>query len=84
MVGSPIYKESNVTITTSSGIHGATICEWVVMTLLAENHNFKKLMEWQRAHRWEGIVDLGFPRDLAGQRMGVLGSVRLRPFSLSC
>ncbi|KAI9843587.1 MAG: hypothetical protein M1838_002550 [Thelocarpon superellum] len=70
----PIYKDSDIPITTSSGIHGASIAEWVLMTALAASHSFKQLLGWQREHHWGGYAGLAeTPEDKVGKRLGVLG-----------
>ncbi|KAK6438502.1 hypothetical protein LTR95_005303, partial [Oleoguttula sp. CCFEE 5521] len=48
----PLYTSSDVTITTSSGIHGPQIAEWAVMTALVQSHKYKQLYELQKEHRW--------------------------------
>ncbi|KAI9714199.1 MAG: hypothetical protein M1812_006420 [Candelaria pacifica] len=49
---SPIYKDTDITITTSSGIHGPQISEWVLMTSLGHSHHFPQLYEWQQQKKW--------------------------------
>nr|POF19925.1 d-2-hydroxyacid dehydrogenase [Quercus suber] len=73
-----IYKESNdITITTSSGIHGPQIAEWVVMTALVHSHRYNQLYEMQKQHRWGERQSTGNDyhkvRDSVGRRLGVLG-----------
>ncbi|KAI9792126.1 MAG: hypothetical protein M1835_008057 [Candelina submexicana] len=70
---SPIYKDTDITITTSSGIHGPQISEWVLMTALGHSHRFPRLYEWQQQKKWGRFTDLFAVRDMAGQRLGVLG-----------
>ncbi|OQN97244.1 hypothetical protein B0A48_16786 [Cryoendolithus antarcticus] len=72
----PLYTSSDVTITTSSGIHGPQIAEWAVMTALVQSHKYKQLYELQKEHRW-GKTGAGDDyhnvRDWVGRRIGVLG-----------
>ncbi|TAQ90529.1 hypothetical protein B7494_g1144 [Chlorociboria aeruginascens] len=68
----PIYTHSKIPLTTSSGIHGPTIAEWVIMQILAHAHREKLLLQWQKERKW-GNREFGFIRDLVGQRLGVLG-----------
>lgn len=73
---SPIYKSTDITLTTSSGIHGPQIAEWVVMTALVHSHRYPKLYEWQKDHHWgkgDNHADLMHISDMVGQRLGVLG-----------
>ncbi|KAL2353129.1 hypothetical protein BJ546DRAFT_128319 [Cryomyces antarcticus] len=72
----PIYKDTDITLTTSSGIHGPQIAEWVLMTALVQSHKYNTLYEMQKKKNWdkndtEG--DYHKVRDLVGQRLGVLG-----------
>ncbi|TKX23480.1 formate dehydrogenase-like protein [Elsinoe australis] len=72
----PIYKDSDVTIATSSGIHGPQIAEWVVMTSLVHSHKYKALYELQKRHEWGKTGqgdDYHDVRDMVGRRIGVLG-----------
>ncbi|KAG8624154.1 hypothetical protein KVT40_009130 [Elsinoe batatas] len=78
----PLYRDTDITIATASGIHGPQIAEWVVMTSLVHSHKYKALYELQKAHRWgkkpagedpgegENFRDV---RDMVGARLGVLG-----------
>ncbi|KAK4994198.1 hypothetical protein LTR66_005712 [Elasticomyces elasticus] len=72
----PIYTDSDITITTSSGIHGPQIAEWVVMCALVQSHKYNKLYELQKESRWGktgASDDYHNVRDMVGQRLGVLG-----------
>lgn len=77
LVNNPLYRDTSVTFTTSSGIHGPQIAEHIFMTLLAVTHRLPLMLSWQREHRWAGRTDLdayhGAIYDLVGQRLGVLG-----------
>lgn len=77
MQNQPLYTDSDVTITTSSGIHGPQIAEWVIMTGLVQSHKYKQLYELQKARRWgkQGSEQTDFHtvRDQVGRRLGVLG-----------
>ncbi|KAI4242077.1 MAG: hypothetical protein L6R42_011112, partial [Xanthoria sp. 1 TBL-2021] len=75
---SPIYTNTKIPLTTSSGIHGPQIAEWVLMTMLTSSHHFALLHKWQNNHRWgqddqSGIGLLRNLHDKVGQRLGVLG-----------
>lgn len=73
----PIYTDSDVTITTSSGIHGPQIAEWVVMTALVQSHRYNALHDLQKQHLWGkqpgGSSEFRQVRDMVGRRLGVLG-----------
>ena len=74
---SPIYTKTSIPLTTSSGIHGPSISEWVILTALVHSRQYNKMHDWQRTHKWgkgeERAEDLRNVRDNAGQRLGVLG-----------
>ena len=69
----PIYKDTKIPLTTSSGVHGPQIAEWVVLQILALSHQEKLLLKLQKEHRWGGHAEIGPIRDGVGQRLGVLG-----------
>jgi phosphoglycerate dehydrogenase-like enzyme len=69
----PIYKDSDIPLTTSSGVHGPQIAEWVIMEILSYSHKEKQLIEWQKEHKWGSHRDIGWVKDSVGQRLGVLG-----------
>lgn len=72
----PMYTDSDVTICTSSGIHGPQIAEWVLMTALVHSHKYKQLYELQKERKWgkKGQDDdYHQVRDMVGQRIGILG-----------
>ncbi|KAL8941070.1 MAG: hypothetical protein Q9211_001972 [Gyalolechia sp. 1 TL-2023] len=74
---SPIYTDTDIPLTTSSGIHGPQIAEWVLMTMLASSHHYSLLHRWQKKHEWgQKSDDIGLLRkvnDKVGQRLAVLG-----------
>lgn len=75
--GTPIWKDTDIVITTSTGIHGPQIAEWVVLTGLVASHKYNTLYEWQKKRQW-GAQDgerqgYGQVRDMVGRRVGVLG-----------
>jgi phosphoglycerate dehydrogenase-like enzyme len=72
-VHTPLYRDSNIPFTTSSGIHGPQIAEWVVMNILAHAHSLKTLLQWQRDHHWGNARNLKPVRDAVNTRLGVLG-----------
>ena len=70
----PIYTSTDITITTSSGVHGPTIAEWAVLTRLVESRKYNHLLAQQRAHAWNTHDPaLRNVRDQAGGTLGVLG-----------
>ncbi|KAI4149314.1 MAG: hypothetical protein L6R39_002526 [Caloplaca ligustica] len=74
VANTPIYTDTNIPLTTSSGIHGPQIAEWVLMTMLASSHHYALLHKLQKQHEWNGAVSLlRNLHDKVGQRLGVLG-----------
>ncbi|KAI9668804.1 MAG: hypothetical protein M1831_000873 [Alyxoria varia] len=77
MVHHPVYKDPNITITTSSGVHGPQIAEWAVMTALVQSKMYNTLYEKSKEHHWNISSrlrhDLLQTRDKVGQRVGILG-----------
>ncbi|KAL8680347.1 MAG: hypothetical protein Q9186_003468 [Xanthomendoza sp. 1 TL-2023] len=78
LANSPIYTDTTIPLTSSSGIHGPQIAEWILMTMLTSSHHYNILHQWQTSHS-RGNADkrgLGLLRrfhDKVGQRLGVLG-----------
>ncbi|KAF3928274.1 hypothetical protein AA313_de0208531 [Arthrobotrys entomopaga] len=71
---SEIYKNTDITITTSNGVHGPQIAEWVTGHILAHTHRFRTLDKWQREHVWGNKLGsfAGNPvRDLVEQKIGI-------------
>jgi phosphoglycerate dehydrogenase-like enzyme len=70
---SPIFYPTNITFTSSSGIHGPQIGEWVILTMLVRNHHYDFLYEQAKEHTWKKYNEMRAVRDYVGQRFGVLG-----------
>ena len=68
-----IYKDSQVPLTTSTGIHGPVIAEWVIMMSLVASRKYDTLRGWQRQHSWTARADLYKISDNVGKRFGILG-----------
>ena len=77
MWDTPLYTKSSIPITTTSGIHGPTIAEWVIMTSLVASRRYNTLREWQREHSWDeskgGKALFQSVSDNVGKRFGILG-----------
>jgi phosphoglycerate dehydrogenase-like enzyme len=69
----PIYTDTDILLTTSSGIHGPMISEWVILQILSASHKQKTLIEWQNQHLWGNMSKLGPRKDSVGMRFGALG-----------
>src|ERR1700761_6913075 len=57
----------------STGVHGPQIAEWVILTALVHSHSYNQLYESQKQHEWKRPDDGMSLKDLAGQKLGVLG-----------
>lgn len=73
LLDTPLWQ-SDVTITTTSGIHAPTMAEYVLMMMLAFAHRLAQMLHYQsRAEwpmqRWEKFV----PQELRGATVGVIG-----------
>lgn len=69
----PIWTDTNIPITSSSGVHPPQIAEWVIMQILSHSHKEKLLIQWQKEHKWGSHQEIGTVKDCVGQRLGVLG-----------
>ena len=72
----PLYTETAIPLTTTSGVHAATIAEYAVTMLLALAHRVPRMVEWQGrggwppdAQRWPLFV----PAEVRGATLGIIG-----------
>jgi phosphoglycerate dehydrogenase-like enzyme len=72
----PIYRERTVLLTTTSGVHAATVAEYAVTVLLALAHRVPRMVEWQArggwppdGQRWSLFV----PAEVRGATLGIIG-----------
>jgi phosphoglycerate dehydrogenase-like enzyme len=74
LISHPLFTQTDIPITTSSGIHGPTISEWVLMSTLVLSKSYKTMYELQKEHRW-GKPDQDFPQpaDWVGKKVGIAG-----------
>lgn len=71
---SPVSRDPSIRWTTSSGIHGSSIAEWVFMTYLAFEMEYNRYREAHQSRQWMGdFRPMTHRRSLRGQRMGILG-----------
>ncbi|OJD21234.1 hypothetical protein ACJ73_07428 [Blastomyces percursus] len=70
----PLVTDTNIDLTTTSGIHGPPIAEWVVMNWLVSSKMYDQTSEWQRNHIWTHNQSLiNKMEDNVGKRVGILG-----------
>jgi len=74
--GHPLYTKSSIAITTTSGVHAATIAEYALTVTLALAHRVPRMVEWRSkggwppdAQRWPLFV----PTELRGATLGLIG-----------
>jgi phosphoglycerate dehydrogenase-like enzyme len=68
----PLFTETDIIFTNSSGVHGPQISEWIIMTALVHNHGYIFNYESQKKRVWDRGHSFGIS-DLVKQRLGVLG-----------
>ena len=72
----PLYTKSTLPLTTTSGVHAATIAQYAVTVLLALAHRVPRMVEWQRRGGWppdERRWELFVPTEVRGATLGVIG-----------
>jgi phosphoglycerate dehydrogenase-like enzyme len=72
----PLYTETALPLTTTSGVHAATIAEYAVTMLLALAHRVPRMVEWQARGGWppdEQRWSLFVPSEVRGATLGVIG-----------
>jgi phosphoglycerate dehydrogenase-like enzyme len=72
----PLYTDTTLPLTTTSGVHAATIAEYAVTMLLALAHRVPRMVEWQGRGGWppdEQRWPLFVPSEVRGATLGVIG-----------
>lgn len=72
----PLYTDTALPLTTTSGVHAATIAEYAVTMLLALAHRVPRMVEWQARGTWppdEQRWPLFVPSEVRGATLGVIG-----------
>lgn len=72
----PIFTESAVALTTSSGVHATLVAEYAITMLLALAHHVPRMVEWQATGVWppdEQRWPLFLPSQVRGAALGVIG-----------
>ena len=72
----PLYTKTALPLTTTSGVHAATIAEYAVTVLLALAHRVPRMVEWQGRGAWppdEQRWPLFVPAEVRGATLGVIG-----------
>ncbi|KAK8026528.1 hypothetical protein PG991_003584 [Apiospora marii] len=69
----PIFKETDVAVCTTNGVHGPQIAEWVTGTFLALNHQLPYFLKQQHEGKWKQTWPTEGMQDGVKQRVGILG-----------
>ena len=72
----PLYTKTRIPITTTSGVHAATIAEYALTAILALAHRVPRMVEWRMKGRWppdEQRWPLFVPTELRDATLGVIG-----------
>jgi phosphoglycerate dehydrogenase-like enzyme len=76
LAGHPVYTESAVALTTTSGVHAATIAEYALTVMLALAHRVPRMVEWKGRGGWppdEQRWPLFVPSEIRGATLGIVG-----------
>jgi phosphoglycerate dehydrogenase-like enzyme len=74
--GHPLYETSAIALTTTSGVHAATVAEYAITALLALAHRVPRMLEWQARGGWppdEQRWPLFVPAEIRGAALGIIG-----------
>jgi phosphoglycerate dehydrogenase-like enzyme len=72
----PLYRDTEIPLTTTSGVHAATIAEYAITVLLALAHRVPRMVEWHARKAWppdEQRWPLFVPTEVRGATLGVIG-----------
>jgi len=72
----PLYRKTALPLTTTSGVHAATIAEYAMTMLLALAHRVPRMVEWQGRGAWppdEQRWPLFVPSEVRGATLGIIG-----------
>ena len=72
----PLYTGTKIPLTTTSGVHAATIAEFAITALLALAHRVPRMVEWHAKGAWppdEQRWPLFVPSEVRGAALGIIG-----------
>nr|MBN1230220.1 D-2-hydroxyacid dehydrogenase [Anaerolineae bacterium] len=74
LVTHPLYLESDVVFTTTSGIHAVSVAEYVMAQILAFAHRLPQMFEDKQSHQWSTSRRERYtPQELRGATLGIVG-----------
>jgi len=71
-----LYTGTSIPITTTSGVHAATIAEYAMTVTLALAHRVPRMVEWKQKGGWppdEQRWPLFVPTEIRGATLGIIG-----------
>jgi phosphoglycerate dehydrogenase-like enzyme len=71
-----LYTDTTIPLTTTSGVHAATIAEYAITVLLALAHRVPRMVEWQAKGVWPPDGErwsLFVPTEVRGSTLGIIG-----------
>jgi phosphoglycerate dehydrogenase-like enzyme len=72
----PLYTETAIPLTTTSGVHAAAVAEYAITALLALAHRVSSMVAWHAKGTWppdEQRWPLFVPTEIRGATLGVVG-----------
>jgi phosphoglycerate dehydrogenase-like enzyme len=72
----PLYTKTALPLTTTSGVHAATIAEYAMTVFLALAHRVPRMVEWRARGAWppdEERWPLFVPTEVRGATLGIIG-----------
>ena len=72
----PLYCDTPIPLTTTSGVHAATIAEYAITVILALAHRVPRMVEWHARKMWPPDRErwpLFVPTEIRGSTLGVIG-----------
>jgi phosphoglycerate dehydrogenase-like enzyme len=72
----PLYRDTAIPLTTTSGVHAATIAEYAITVILALAHRVPRMVEWHARKTWPPGHErwpLFVPTEIRGATLGVIG-----------
>src|SRR5262249_49093554 len=78
----PLYTKSSIAITTTSGVHAATIAEYALTRILRPAHRVPRMVQWRMKGGWPRDAErwpLFVPTELRGATLGLIGYGSIGP-----
>lgn len=75
ILNNPLFEDSDIALTTSSGVHSINIAEYVLAAILSWYHRFPQLQQKQQEKKWKTSYDQQeiTPDELRGKTLGIVG-----------